>query len=628
MIPNESGEVRFKWNVPQTKFLLTRAQRGGPIVYLDNEGAVRAGKSTPAAAKLCMYVRECPGIQMAACRWSQDALDAQVRPLWRDMAKRFGLTLKWHADEEYDEVVGTEGPGGTPSRVYLRALKASDDANRYSKLAGLTLAVVWIDQPEEVPEDVFMAYVPARLSQPGYPHECWLTPNPPGESHWLAQKFPLEGIAANHHYIRTSVYDNRENLGEAYIADLEAAYPPGTALRRRFIDGQRGLAAVGEPVYKGYFARRQHERDIRFNRDAPLYEAWDFGHHHPAVCWIQLLPGGCLAILGGVMGESLFLEDFVPEVVAIRSQWCPNPIEVLTTGDPAGTALSSQGTNKSAADVLKAYDIHLRVISGANHPNARHAAIQTMAAYMRRMTPSGPALAVNPRFWIISKTARRMSPVLVDGLEAGYVWDDAPAQTGAIRKPKKDGFYDHGMNCFAGDTLIRTATGIARIDSIVGVPTRVLTVNGYWADTDGSFLTRRHAKTVLVRFGDGTGVVCTPDHRFYVKDQTGRGSVWMEAQYLAGCRCVVSIPEARIHASMVCKSVEPWRPRSVYCLNVPGYNAFALWNGIIVHNCLEYALLKWAPRTSELASVGFGMNADKAAGSGPIDPPQPHGWML
>ncbi len=34
-------------------------------------------------------------------------------------------------------------------------------------------------------------------------------------------------------------------------------------------------------------------------------------------------------------------------------------------------------------------------------------------------------------------------------MEAGYVWDEKARQglTANIRKPKKDGFYDHGQNC-------------------------------------------------------------------------------------------------------------------------------------------------------------------------------------
>ena len=44
------------------------------------------------------------------------------------------------------------------------------------------------------------------------------------------------------------MYDNRVALGEAYIQALEAAYSAGSVLRRRFIEGLRGLSVVGDPV--------------------------------------------------------------------------------------------------------------------------------------------------------------------------------------------------------------------------------------------------------------------------------------------------------------------------------------------------------------------------------------------
>jgi hypothetical protein len=438
-------DVRMIWNYPQSQFLQVRAVPGDVIEYVDLEGAVRAGKSTPAVAKLGTYAVEYPGIQMAACRWTQDALDAQLKPLWRDIARRMGLRLQWNAREEYDEIIGYG------SRVYLRALKGSDDNTRYAKLAGMTLAVLYIDQPEEVPQDVHDAYVPARLSQPGFPHEAWYTPNPPGESHWLAKMFPERGGPPHHTYIRTTVRDNVANVGEAYIQDLEAAYPPGSALRRRFIEGCRGLAAIGEPVYAGYFSRRTHEVDpLSVNPEVALLEGWDFGHHHPCVVWSQFLPWGALHVLGGVMGESMFIEDFCPIVLQIRSQWFPGALEVKSTGDPAGTAANSQGTKRSAADVLKANGISLQVVPGANHPDRRNTAIQAAAGYMRRLTGQGPAFAVSPRFVVVGRNYQRPTAVLVDALEAGYVWDErstASSGSPSTRRPKKDGWYDHSMNC-------------------------------------------------------------------------------------------------------------------------------------------------------------------------------------
>jgi hypothetical protein len=38
---------------------------------------------------------------------------------------------------------------------------------------------------------------------------------------------------------------------------------------------------------------------------------------------------------------------------------------------------------------------------------------------------------------------------MADGCEAGYVWDEHFVSVGSkqIRKPKKDGWFEHGQNC-------------------------------------------------------------------------------------------------------------------------------------------------------------------------------------
>src|SRR5688572_30450189 len=178
----EPGVLAFNWNAPQSQFKQIRGVPNGPIQYIDYEGAVRAGKTTAPASKACDYAIEYSGIHLCASRWKDTDLWAQVVPAWRDMVRRYGLRTKWHPDEQYDEIL----PYG--SRMYLRALHTNELDSRYSKLAGLTLAILWVDQPEEVPEDVIDAYVPARLSQPGFPKELWLTPNPVDETdHWIAR---------------------------------------------------------------------------------------------------------------------------------------------------------------------------------------------------------------------------------------------------------------------------------------------------------------------------------------------------------------------------------------------------------------------------------------------------------
>jgi hypothetical protein len=442
--------IEHRWNPVQSRFLLAAAAE---FPYVDLEGAVRAGKTTPLVAKIAGYCVDFPGIHCALTRWTQDGLDAQLKPRWRDWCHQNGIALRYHTDEEYDEVVATG------SRVYLRALKASEQTNRYGKLAGLTLAVLGIDQPEEVPADVYRAFVPARLSQVGYPHQVLLTPNPPGETHWLADDFPVSNTHAGHLYLRTSVYDNRHNLGDAYIESLEAAYPAGHALRRRFIEGKRGLATVGDPVYASTFNPNIHVGPTRLNPHVPLLEGWDFGHKHPHVIWAQVMPWGQLVIHGGIMGVDQFIEDFAPAVVAQRATWFwPEdatddglPFDVMSTGDPAGDQNNSQGTSTSAADILREHGISLYTIPGANHIDARDRCIQHVAGYQRRLTRTGPAFYVDPDRWLLlASDGPRFSTHFVDALEAGYVWDDRVYTTSLspnTRRPRKDGFYDHGMNC-------------------------------------------------------------------------------------------------------------------------------------------------------------------------------------
>lgn len=456
----------FYWNKPQSHFLTTSATIGGPAQYIDFEGAVRAGKSTPSVVKLARYAVQYPGIHMAAARWTQDALDAQIKPLWRQVAAQRGLTLQWHAEEQYDEVVGTG------SRVYLRALHASEDTQRYSKLAGLTLSVIWIDQPEEISnddEDVILAYIPARLSQVGFPHEVWFTPNPVGNDHWVAQWFPLDGgLPPHYHYVHTSIYDNRHILGDAYIADMEARHPPGTAFRKRFIDGDRGLGMAGKPVYAGYFVRSMRFDDqavpwhvrphVEYDRRFPIFEGWDFGYAHPATLWSQFI-NGQWRVLAELMGTNESVDEHSDMALQYRSVLFPHAFRFESVCDPAGFAKSGQGLTqkgsqgqilRSAVEVLQDKGVlvaDFETVKGYNHPTTEYGAIQTTMRLLRQTQGQQPAV-------IIDASCQTFAL----GMEAGYIWSERQysGTLGSVKSPDKrrDTEYNHLQDCWLY-TLLR-----------------------------------------------------------------------------------------------------------------------------------------------------------------------------
>jgi hypothetical protein len=77
-----------------------------------------------------------PGIQWLIARWTPDATDAQLKARFRELCSP-DILLGWNAQEQYFEIGTEDGPS---CRIYARGLKASEDAARYSKFAGLTLA--------------------------------------------------------------------------------------------------------------------------------------------------------------------------------------------------------------------------------------------------------------------------------------------------------------------------------------------------------------------------------------------------------------------------------------------------------------------------------------------------------
>lgn len=405
--------------------------------FVNLEGAIRSGKSTPLIWKIIDYAVNYPGIKMMLSRWTGDALEMQLKPKFYEECPREILGGPFNSKQEYQEFANG-------SLVYLRSLKSADDSARYAKFAGLTLGVIGVDQPEELPADIYHA-LKGRLSQPGMPQQMLLTPNPPAPNHWLADEFPEDNHIDGHLYICTSVYDNREHIGDQYIKELEKDYPAGHVLRRRFIEGRRGLAIEGTAVYGRVFSRSLHVSEIEFLPDYPLIESWDFGQKHPAVTWHQFLPWGWWNVLGEYMGSRQFIDEAVPAVAQLRAELFPGLTTIRVCCDPAGADKQGHGIRQTAVDVLNAHlrllygaDVGARFVTGANRPEKREYCIQQISNYMSRLVQGRPSMLVHPR-----------CETTIDGFEAGYIFDDrviAHASMPNIRKVKKDGYYDHLQN--------------------------------------------------------------------------------------------------------------------------------------------------------------------------------------
>jgi len=409
--------------------------------YLCLEGAIRSAKTTNRLWAELNAALEYPGIKSLICRWTDDATDSLLKPLWRDTCTSAGVSLVWNAEEHHWTL-----PNG--SVVYCHGLKPSDETRRYGKLRGKTLARIYLDQAEELPHD-FWPELQGRLSQQGYPQQLSITPQSVDEDHWIATEFPESNPRGDYLYLPVSLYDNAHNLDPAYVASLEAAYPPGHPKRRTLIEGRRGLNVIGKAVYAGYFDRARHLVPCAMNPHLPLYEAIDFGKHHPCVIWGQVPIHGGWHLLGGVMGKDIGLTDFAPLVLRYRAHWFPNPLEIASCCDPAGTVDNSHGT-QTALQLLQDKGIYPKTVESSNHPPVRLACIDALMDDMRRRTPVGEAFQCHPDRWLVIDQQEALArPFVPHALEGGYT--ESPHRVTVGRKlmtvPLKDGFYEHGMNC-------------------------------------------------------------------------------------------------------------------------------------------------------------------------------------
>lgn len=444
--------------------------------FTDIEGAMRSSKTWTILIKLRRVVEDHPGIAIAISRWTEGDLNQKLVPDFRRVCELLGVSHgAWNAKEScydfpcqdcgavHDEYTAeTTGCQVGGSRVYCVHLKTSQKDNRFAQVRGLTVAIFYIDQLEEVPEDVYNEAA-MRLSQPGFPQQMIVSPNPVPETHWIARRWPIDNRVKSHRYLRATIWDNRHNLDPQTIQAAEELYPVGHPQRRTKLEGKRGLDVSGTPVYTGAFMRSRHVRALEINQELPLHESYDYGYHRPCIVFYQYAPWGWVRVLGGVMGADMHLDAFLQVAERYRNLWFPHRLRIDATCDPAGAAENSQGLRGTPVQILRDwYREHGErdaddkfvvplVIPNANHPEKRDAAVKLLATYMRRHVNGDEAFLVDPERWVLAELGdERQDTFFIDGLEVGYVLEAEPRHStrlGSFWLPKKDKFYEHPMNC-------------------------------------------------------------------------------------------------------------------------------------------------------------------------------------
>ena len=178
------------------------------------------------------------------------------------------------------------------------------------------------------------------------------------------------------------------------------------------------------------------------------------------------------------------------------------------------------------------------------------------------------------------------------------------AQDFTMRYPPIQGQGNFG--CFAGDTKVELVNGEQRtfvelVEMVHrGVRAEVFTVDAHRnvriKPLRAPRLVKRNDTVVKVTLVAGQEIVCTPDHRFMLRDGTYREAAKLKAKDQLMPFARTAIPE-RLHRtgafpipaglSQVVSSVVPAGKADVYDLTVDVTQNFALAAGIFVHNSID-----------------------------------------
>ncbi len=410
----------------------------------DVEGALSSAKTT-----LCLdceldAVRDNPGIHCFWFRYSDTDTRTKLRPAVEEL-----IRLRGEEQPDWDrDAMCYDWPNG--SRAYMFGLRAVSGELRYAKLRGLGVARIYCDQAEELPADIAQE-LRARLRQRGFSHQITFSPNPVPTRHWLARKdrggFPEDNSVKGRKYFPVSLYDNAYNLPPETIARLERTYPPEHPKHGVVILGRRGPNVIGDPIYEYMFKRDTHVKPIP-PRKGVLYEALDVWKHNPTWVVMQRPYSGGMWLQGGIIGQQLFLAQFLDIVKEYRSKWFGESAEFKSCATAPEDA-----SQFSVFSILREAGFECETQAQTNSHDVVLAIIEQLANYMRRRTVTGDeAFLVNsdPERWqLATREGVEPCPFLAEAFESDYVWDEhsISVESKQVRRPKADDWAEHGMHC-------------------------------------------------------------------------------------------------------------------------------------------------------------------------------------
>ena len=198
-------------------------------LVLDNDtryyictGGRGSGKSFSIGLLLCLLTVE-TGHVILFTRYTLRSAGISIIPEFLEKIELLGWQDKFHITK--DEIINKQ----SGSRILFRGIKTSsgDQTANLKSLQGVTTWV--LDEAEELTDEETFDKIDLSVRAKGIQNRVIMIMNPSTKEHWIYQRFfevrgVQEGsncIKADTTYIHTTYLDNKENLSESYIGQLE-----------------------------------------------------------------------------------------------------------------------------------------------------------------------------------------------------------------------------------------------------------------------------------------------------------------------------------------------------------------------------------------------------------------------
>lgn len=304
--------------------------------------------------------------------------------------------------------------GAKPSLVHFGPL---DEINRYKSLE---LGWFAIDEADETSLDQWLVLC-GRLRLKNVPLRGMLATNPTSPQHWIHDLFVKE-MKPGYELFRSKTSDNAANLPPDYIKRLTDTYDEDW--KRRYLDGEFGILQTGDPVFVD-FRQKIHVAHLHQpTQGIDMVRGWDFGKRHPCVVFVQIDDLSRHRIYHTVKVENEDIYAFRDRILAISQKMYPTH-RFVDYCDPSGK--NEKDSGKSSISVLRERGI--KPIHRMTSPGQRADEI----CKMLRESRGGEQMI------LIDDTPANQ--YLVEGFLGGYC-------VGEDGQPKKDGYYEHGIDAY------------------------------------------------------------------------------------------------------------------------------------------------------------------------------------